>query len=102
MRIAASGQVVPPRGGMLPFPLMTCEYRASLPWAIRGAHAARSPIFGAPLMPCAWHAEQIWVNACSPLAGTFAATAVLLGWVRMARAELSWPATATCANGAVF
>ena len=73
MRIVASGQVVPPLGGIRPLPEIASLYSVSLPCAMRGAQAALSPALGAPLRPVPWHAEQTCLKASSPVVGSAAA-----------------------------
>src|ERR1700712_4466223 len=78
--MSASDAVEPPRGGIAPLPLMALAVRPSMPCAMRGAHAALSPSFGAPAMPAVWQAVQICVNSAggplvaSAFAGSAAAT----------------------------
>jgi len=70
----------------------------SAPCAMRGAQAAWSPIFGAPAMPAPWQATQAWLYTVSPgRSSTATAGRPSAG----ARAELSWPATATFATGLI-
>src|SRR5580692_10977701 len=104
MRIVASGQVVPPLGGIRPLPEIASLYSVSLPCAMRGAQAALSPALGAPLRPVPWQAEHTCLKASSPVAGTAAADPDAPPAVAgmMASALLSCPAIASRANGAVF
>ena len=56
--MSASLALDPPLGGIAPLPLIALVARASIPWAIRGAHPALSPTFGAPAMPGVWQVLQ--------------------------------------------
>src|SRR5436190_22776691 len=57
--MSASLALEPPFGGIAPLPLIAFAVRASMPCAIRGAHAALSPTLGAPAMPGVWQVLQI-------------------------------------------
>jgi hypothetical protein len=48
-----------PFGGMAFRPFFTDAMRPSIPFSRRGAHAASSPIFGAPATPWAWQTAQL-------------------------------------------
>ena len=43
---ASESELLPARGGIAPFPLITDATSASVPVAMRGAYAALSPNFG--------------------------------------------------------
>src|SRR4051812_26729148 len=82
-RMSASEALVPPLGGMAPLPLMALATSAGMPCAMRGAHAALSPNFGAPAAPVPWQAKQADLYSASPAppaaavaAGAAAATVV--------------------------
>ena len=56
--MSASLALDPPLGGIAPLPLIAFVVRASIPCAIRAAHPAMSPTFGAPAMPGVWQVLQ--------------------------------------------
>ncbi len=58
---------IPPRDGMLPCPLIAEATAASIPVDARLVHAARSPIFGAPLKPAVWQLPQVCWTICWPV-----------------------------------
>src|SRR5664279_767410 len=57
--MSASLALDPPFGGIAPLPLIALVVSASIPWAMRGAHAALSPTLGAPAIPGVWQVVQI-------------------------------------------
>src|SRR5436190_10920253 len=57
--MSASLALEPPFGGIAPLPLIAFAVRASMPCAIRGAHAVLSPTLGAPAIPGVWQVLQI-------------------------------------------
>src|SRR3954466_12399510 len=66
---SSPSDMLPPFGGMAPFPLRADAYSASLPCLMRGAQAALSPNLGAPATPAAWHTLQVVSWAALPPAG---------------------------------
>ena len=55
---------------MPPCPRIADSTRVSIPCFILGAQAARSPIFGAPPSPLAWHFPHCASTICLPLRAT--------------------------------
>src|SRR5271170_6375654 len=79
---SSSGAAEVPRGGITPVlpwnPLRACSYKVSRPSAIRGAHAALSPNFGAPAMPAPWQTKQVDSKTFLPAAFAAAGVAATL------------------------
>src|SRR6187551_698630 len=69
--MSASLALDPPLGGIAPLPLIAFAVSASIPCAIRGAHAALSPTLGAPAIPGVWQVLQ----TCAKSAGAAVAAA---------------------------
>ena len=74
-RSSSSVAVEAPRGGMAPLPLMATFSMASMPVAMKGAHAALSPNLGAPATPAPWQVTHDLSYSALPTAGSAAGAA---------------------------
>src|SRR6201986_541856 len=63
---SASGALLPPLGGMAPLPCSALLCSVFRPCAMRGAHAALSPNFGAPATPAAWQTKHTFSYVALP------------------------------------